>query len=132
MVFILVTLAYATLAAALHRYAIEEEHISPHYWWVYVVRAVAIGFIAMLFHNPLDNLILGLVAFWFYFDVLLNLMRGKPIYHLGDKFIDGLTKRAFGEVPMFWWKFILFVSAIGIKLYDQCIWCGDPIIKVSW
>ncbi len=50
--------------------------------------------------------------YWFLFDTILNLVRKKPLIHLGDHFLDALQKKYIGEFPAFVWKAILVIWCI--------------------
>lgn len=56
--------------------------------------------------------------FWFLFDLLLNLCRGKPFWYLGKgKWIDRIQVQTVGAYPAFWFKLILAVGGIILAYY---------------
>lgn len=58
------------------------------------------------------------IFFWAVFDPALNLMRGKPLLHLGDAKLDRLQSGA----PIVWFYFKLFFAALLLFVY-----CYGPL-----
>lgn len=56
-------------------------------------------------------------TFWFIFDYGLNLARKMPLLHLGTSKIDTWQKNTLGELPWFWFKFILCGASIAAYFY---------------
>jgi hypothetical protein len=49
---------------------------------------------------------------WALFDYILNLMRGKPLFYLGQETIDDIIESKFNEVALFIIKMVVLIAVL--------------------
>lgn len=114
-------------------YIIVYKKKSPNHqwrWWLRLLIALVFWIVTPIFYHdlPLDSWlampVMMAFLFWWVFDTSLNLMRGLPPWYLDvkgdpeeDSSIDGFQERTFGELPWFWFKFILAGASVTTFFY---------------
>lgn len=137
MIIIIITwLALIVLEAYRHWYLIELEHRSPNRILSAILRSGAA--LCLWIASPLNIQmetdqwwaipIMEVLTFWFLFDLMLNILRGKYFFYLGEtKWIDRIQKRTVGEWPAFCFKFLLAIASITLCFYGlnaiRCYGC---------
>lgn len=124
---IITWLAFILLEVYRHFYLIEIQRRSPNRVLSALIRGGAalvlwLAAPATTVHMELDQWwaipIMEVLTFWFLFDFLLNTMRRKYFYYLGDgKWIDRIQKKTVGEFPAFCFKAILAIGGIILCYY---------------
>ena len=117
-------IAIVIIEALIHWYVIERMHKDPKdNDGLMVIRTIAyIGLAAFLagvsYHWTLDYIIslfvcVGLLVGvrWALFDYALNLMRGKPLYYLGNETIDDKIERKFNGLHLLILKIVVLIAA---------------------
>ena len=101
-----------TLIFAVINYTEIRKNQNPIHWLNAAITVLLAGMLCWFESRPLWFAIpCFLLTYWFLFDTLLNLMRGLPVFYLGDaSVLDRLQKQYGGVWPWFVWKAILFVG----------------------
>lgn len=97
LIFILFTILYSVVDALNDKYVIESNQS----WHTtgFINRIIMFCAIGLLMFNPIpmrDNVDILLIMFiggsiyWILFDFLLNIFRGKPLFHKGSNLMDKL------------------------------------------
>jgi len=122
--------------ALIQWYIIEKKHRRPNKWFWYFIRLITGGLFLWWFVR------LGFIwywaavfevfTFWFFFNSILNIMRGKPVAYLsrtGDQ-IDALMLKLFPAVV--WWFFLLIAAIFSIGnlyFYGRYTWAEIPYLN---
>jgi hypothetical protein len=123
---IIIWMAVVVLEAYRHYYLIEIERRSPNRVLSAILRSVAAVWLWLAAPTTvpmeLDQWwaipIMEVFTFWFLFDLLLNIMRGRYFYYLGNsKWIDRIQKQTVGEFPAFFFKALLALAGITLCYY---------------
>jgi hypothetical protein len=119
---LLVWLLYILGDAVANWYMIEKKKISPHHGYMTVFRGWFAIMFGILIDTQADELLffLGYTmgAFWLLFDPLLNLMRGKKFFYIGETAaIDKLG----GKYPILYWTFKIIILIITIVSFVRLL-----------
>lgn len=121
--FSLITIVSAVvIEAAIHWYVIEKKRKDPKdnvaftFTRTMLYIFIATAFAGATYQWTLDYVFLligwcGSVAIvrWSLFDYLLNLMRGKPLYYLGNETIDDKIEAKFNGTLVLIVKLVVFI-----------------------
>lgn len=105
---------FIILQLAWHYTVIEVFERVPNHGCHLAIRVV-VAIVIMIMSQELSwiNILTYGIAFWLPFDSILNLLRGKKIWYLGETPIDKFQKEHPNEQVWFWFKTIAFLGLVG-------------------
>lgn len=113
--YFLIWIFYIILDAIINAYIIEELNTSPNHLVFFIIRGIAAilwgGLINIVPTNFLDWLFFTGGSFWLLFDIVLNFLRHKSIFYIGE---TAMIDKLGNKITWLYWtgKLIVLVLVI--------------------
>lgn len=125
---LIVTIIVSLLVALWNWFQVERLNHNPHNIYEWIGRfGIWVGFTSGFTPDWKwfwVNLICTAFIFWFVFDYSLNLMRGRPLIHLGNSPVDRLQTNYGGPFVWFVWKAIIAAGAAAVLINPGQLYGG--------